>query len=332
MSLSGIFQKLFSKKEEVCGIELDRNFLKYCIREGKRDSISDMTFGAYELSDLLINDGDINKRNELKELLLNFKAEQNITDEPIVTTINSRKAVSRYLEMPAMPEKDLKKAVMYEAEGYLPYAAEEAQMDCTILGATSEDPNKRGVLLAAAPRELVMSYYNLFQEASLNLAAIDIKPMIFKRWFTYLGKENHADFYYTNICLINLGGEVSDLVIFQKGNPLFSRSFSIDYNLIFNEYETGNREANGEKLPEEAFNKLEEEIRNTIEYSKAHIPPEPLARFVLTGTYSKVPELKSRIESNFSLPVEVEDLYCSNFDLEVPLESAVTAGLSLRDV
>lgn len=332
MSISGIFQKLFANKKRVCGIELDKNILRYCIREGKREVISNMSFCSYKLSDILINDGEINKKDELKELLLNFKAEQNITDEPVVTTINSRKAVSRYLEMPAMSEKDLKKAVMYEAEQYLPYAAEEAQVDCALLGATSRDSNKTGVLLAAAPKELVMSYYNLFHEVSLNLTAIDIKPMVFKRWFLYLGEETHADFYHTNICLINLGSEVIDLIIFQKGSPLFSRSFSVDSSLFLSNQETGNSEVSEENLTEEAYNKLEEEIKNTIEYSKAQIPPEPLARFILTGPFSKVSEIENIIKNNFSLPVEVEDLYLSNLDLEVPLETAVTAGLSLRDV
>ena len=68
-----------------------------------------------------------------------------------VSAISGESIIVRYLQLPEMPEEELKKALQWEAEEYIPFRLNEVNIDSMVLGrSTDGDHRKMDVLLVSA--------------------------------------------------------------------------------------------------------------------------------------------------------------------------------------
>src|SRR5262245_53286525 len=73
-----------------------------------------------------------------------------------VAAVCGESIIVRYLQLPEMPEDELKKALQWEAEEYIPFRLSEVNIDSVILGRSNEaDHTKMDVLLVSAKKDLV---------------------------------------------------------------------------------------------------------------------------------------------------------------------------------
>ena len=91
------------------------------------------------------------------------------------TAVSGRGVIVRFLNMVEVPEKNLKTAVRYEADRYIPFDLEEVQLDCQRLeGAPGVEENQMRVLLVAAKRDAVMDQVELLVRAGLQPRVVDV--------------------------------------------------------------------------------------------------------------------------------------------------------------
>lgn len=89
----------------------------------------------------------------------------------IATAISGSGVVVRSVVFPVMTLAQLRQAIQFEADRYLPYQAQEAILDCQPLGAPAQ--GKQEVLLVAAKREAIEEHLAFWREASLVPRIID---------------------------------------------------------------------------------------------------------------------------------------------------------------
>ncbi len=141
-----------------------------------------------------------------------------------VSSVCGESIIGRYLQLPEMPEEELKKALQWEAEEYIPFRLSEVNIDSMILGRVkdSEIP-KMDVLLVSAKKDLVNSHVSVLREAGLEPRIIDVDAFAFLNCFEL----NHTPPPGECVALVNIGSEITSINVFSDGISRFSRDISV---------------------------------------------------------------------------------------------------------
>ncbi len=156
----------------------------------------------------------------LKELLKGIE----IKKSQFVVSINSPHAGIRVISVPHMPKSELKESLKMEAQNYFPFPVEASQLDFEILGETLEEGvRKLRVCVAMAPSELISTYLSVLKRVS-------IKPLSMIPVACALQKLCHASSEVggeTTHCLVDIGEQHTECVIFKGKNLVFSRKIPV---------------------------------------------------------------------------------------------------------
>ncbi len=111
--------------------------------------------------------------SELKRLL----AQHRITTKYAVTAVPNQQAVTRNIMVPRMEPKELKEAIKWEAERYIPYPIDEVSLDFDVLDdvGSMTDDGQMEVVIAAAPTEAIARQVEVLRLAGLEPTIIDLK-------------------------------------------------------------------------------------------------------------------------------------------------------------
>jgi type IV pilus assembly protein PilM len=146
----------------------------------------------------------------------------NISAKQAITAVSGESIIVRYIQLPNMPEDELKNALKWEAEEYIPFHIDEVNIDSVILG-KADDGGKVDVLLVSAKKELVNEHVDLVRAVGLTPLIIDVDSFAFLNCFEVNYQPNPTDV----IALINIGAEITSINIYIGGISRFSRDISI---------------------------------------------------------------------------------------------------------
>ena len=136
--------------------------------------------------------------------------------------------ILRWIEMPAMPESDLREAIKLEAHKHLPIPTEQCALDFSILsrnGRQSEETLR--ILLTAAPRTLVDSRFETAELAGLRPIGMDIEPLAVLRALehSHIHTEHAWDEHPHAVLLFGSSG--TDFYVVKDFNLEFARRIPI---------------------------------------------------------------------------------------------------------
>jgi len=150
-----------------------------------------------------------------------------ITAKYAVSAVAGESIIVRYIQMIEMLEEELKKALRYEAEEYLPFALDEVNIDSVVLG-PSATPGKLDVLLVCARKDLINEHYQIIRSLGLIPLIIDVEGFAFLNAFEACYKPSNNDC----VALVNIGAETTNINIYIGGTSRFSRDIAIAGNAI----------------------------------------------------------------------------------------------------
>jgi type IV pilus assembly protein PilM len=146
----------------------------------------------------------------------------------VVSAMGGQAVIVRELKLPPMPEDELKQAARFEAERYIPYGVREVNMDFDIIGETSEDNQRKiVVLLVAARREIVDKHVQALEAASLMPFVLDVESFAVIRALDPQAQSGGGGGDGAATVLVDLGGETSDIVITEGGQLRLTRNINI---------------------------------------------------------------------------------------------------------
>lgn len=144
--------------------------------------------------------------------------------QKVVISVSGQSVVVRQVLFPAMTDEELKSAIAFEAEKYIPFNINEVYLDAQIIDKKTSD-NKVKVLIAAAKKELVDEHLALLKEAGLEVEAIDSDSVAVTNAFIFsnpgLTKEKA-------VTLINIGASMTNICILKNEILNFVRDIPID--------------------------------------------------------------------------------------------------------
>ena len=206
--------KATGKKIFHVGIDIGTRFIKAAQISHDGNKNYELT-GLYRFENPTRSAKDISQE-PLKELLDKLAPEE----RECAVSLSAPNALVRYITVPKMDEKELKKSLQFEAEKYIPYNINEVVIDCSILGQSHEDKNQLSVILAAAKRDIIYARTEVLKDLGFSVNAIDIDAFscfnAFRNSFKSLDQAR-------SIALLNLGYSQTNVIILKGQEPYFTR-------------------------------------------------------------------------------------------------------------
>lgn len=132
--------------------------------------------------------------------------------------VSGQWVIIRVLEMPHMGRFELQQALPFEAQRYLPFNLQDVMIDGVMLG-PSDTNNKMWVLIVACKKELIERRMDWAKEAGMGIALLDVDALALANAFMV----SAAAGAHNTCALLNLGSQLTNLVIFQGQTPYLVR-------------------------------------------------------------------------------------------------------------
>ncbi len=256
----------------------------------------------------------------------------------------------RVVEMPKMTERELKGAVRFEAEKYIPYKIDEVITDCVKL----EDlpSGKISILLVAAKKSIISERVSLFQDAGYTLNAVDVDSLAIMNAFL---KSRQGKDLESTYALINIGAKITNLNIIRGQQTYLARDIQIAGDKITQQIARSlvlkNEEAEALKLnPAERKNDIiaiikdalfdfVNELRFSFDFYESHYGKN-IQHIYISGGSAKIEGLSAMLSEIFNGDVLCWDPF-NNIKISAKVNEktlepirpsfAVAIGLALRE-
>ena len=141
-----------------------------------------------------------------------------LTARRVNLSVSGQWVIIRIVEMPTMKSGEMKQALPFEAQRYLPFNIQDVVIDGVVLGPA--DANKSWVLIVACKKELIERKADWVKRAGFEVALLDVVALALANAFLSVGDGRRLE---GTRALTNVGAQLTNLVIFQGEAPYLVR-------------------------------------------------------------------------------------------------------------
>lgn len=195
-------------------------------------------------------------------LLKPFLDGKKFRKEGIRVALKGHGVVIRFIRFPKMKIEDLRSAMKYEVEQYIPFEMNDVVLDFGVVeeSVKTDDGEKMEVMLVVIKRPELEPTIEIFRNLECRLSVVDVDILSAMAALEYF----HPVDFTGHISLLDLGTEISTLGIIRDGKPRFIRDIS------YGAYDLHKRLKTRSSL-------LEEKIEQLFEKNEAPAPAEEAA-------------------------------------------------------
>jgi type IV pilus assembly protein PilM len=343
-----------SSVKSAVGLDIGSHSVKVVelVRAGK--SLKLAHYAIQELAPGTVVDGEIVNREHVNTSIRDALRNADIKPKAVFSAVSGRSVIVRRIPMEKMSEEEARQAIHWEAEQHIPFRIDEVSIDFKIINPELA-PGQMEVLLVAAKKEAVELHRGLLAGAGVRPGAIELEQFALQRAYEFSYKPSGDEC----VTILNIGAEVTNMVVVKGGLPSFNRDLSIGGSRFIEalqrsmglDYETSEKVLRGE-LPEgvsadevkSALSYVIEELSTSVRRSfisfQASGESTRIDRMYVSGGCSLVPGLATTLSEQHGLPVEaLQPFQNLVVDSSVIPESdrpaigallAVSIGLALR--
>jgi len=325
---------------------------------GKEDSFLLKKIGYELLPPDAIVEGTIIDSAAVIETIKIIFDENKISNKNVAISISGNSVIIKKISLPSMESEELAESIIWEAKHNIPYPYEETNVDYAVLRPPdySEDRNL-DILLVAAKKDKIANYSNVINQARKNLDAIEVDVFALQNALEL----NYPEIFNNKtISIINLGANITNVIIIEKGIPQLFRDLSIggsfftenlskDLSISFDDAEKLIKGLPVQNIQADQFKtvlnmsiqNLIDETEKTFSFYEAGEKTGRKIDFVfLSGGLSKLKDLRSNFEQKFNIKTEIlnpfkrieydEKKFDSIYFDELYTLFGVATGLALR--
>lgn len=225
-----------------------------------------------------VREGSVVDTSAVADAVRRLWRETGIKNRNVACGIAGQDVIVRPVSFPHMPYDELREAIKWEADKYLPFPTEDAMIDVVMPDPTTllnDNTSDVEVMLVAALKSKVESYANSLELAGLSPISIDIQPFCMMRAYGLEGSDDTGSVAY-----IDIGGGTTDLVVCNGEHLRMTRIVQIGGNHFTDVV------MNTMALPESAAEKMKiEELRIVPTESDYASETDSKRRALLEGAY-----------------------------------------------
>jgi len=210
---------MLGKKKSIVGLDIGTHEVKAVELTEVRDQVKLTAFGSVP----------IENKEDLPVALGELFREAGIKTRRVATAVSGRSVIIRYINMPAMSDDELKGALRYEADKYIPFEVDEVILDCARLSDFGETTNPNGekemkVLLVAVKQSVIDEHVELIQQVGLTPALIDVDTFALGNAFEFNAMHSpRVEDEERVIALVDVGAVKTSINIVKNNTSYFSR-------------------------------------------------------------------------------------------------------------
>lgn len=329
--------ELLSLKRNGLAIDLSDFSVKFLYLKKIGKKIEIVSFGEEKIKEGLIREGIIKNEEKvaqiIKEGIKKIKGEK-IKTKYCLASLPEEKAFFHFLELPLMRKEEIRSAILYQLETFLPFPSHKVVFDFEVV---KEDEKGLKILVVSMEKEIVESYLSTLKRANLFPLLFEVEcqsivraliPKMISDYFLILDLGESK-----TTLIITLG----NIILFTTSIPisgrLFSEQIARQLNLKLEKAERLKiKYGIGEELvlkflkkePEKIFIKnkifeilipsltaLVEEVKKYIDFFQTKFDKtfsekeRKISKIILSGGQAKMIGLKEFLEEELKLKVEI---------------------------
>jgi len=284
-------------------------------------------FGQVSLPLGAVRDGEVVDTDAVAAAIKQLWSQAKFSTKKVVVGVANQKVVVRQVDLPWLPTNELKRALAFQVQDYIPMPVEQAILDFHPLEEFVNDSGGRmvRVLLVAAARDMIDSALVAVAKAGLSPQMVDLTSFAVLRSLVTMDSTGLDSM--KSEALVDVGANITNIVVHQGGVPRFVRILLMGGADITDavaerlgvpqetaeevKHETGMSSVAGgvESTPagraiEATGGDFVEEVRSSLDYFMAQPGAARIARVVLSGGGSRLTGLAERLSAATRLPVQ----------------------------
>jgi type IV pilus assembly protein PilM len=254
----------------------------------------------------------------LGEVIMTAVGQSGIKSKNVVIGLPSTKTFTTIIEMPLMPEAELKSTLKYQVDQYIPMSVTDAKVDWALLGPSLHDPKQQEVLLASTANAYAEDRLELIENLGLNVIAAEPDPLAMVRSLLPEGINDAR-------LIIDVGEVSTDLAITYNGSPRLVRTIPVGIKSLvktavqnLNVQEDQARQfilkfgLAPDRLEGQVYRALEgtldnfaTELTKSIKFFQTRYAGTPVGGILLSGFSAVIPQFGEYIGSKAGIPTAI---------------------------
>jgi type IV pilus assembly protein PilM len=285
-------------------------------------------FGQVALPPGAVRDGEVVDVATVAGAIKHLWSTTKFSTKKVVLGVANQKVVVRQVDLPWLPESELRQSLAFQVQDFVPMPIEQAILDFhPVEEFTADGRRMLRVLLVAASRDMVLGALEAVRKSGLSASQVDLTPFAVLRSVAWDGVSvvpTHGEAE----ALVDIGSRVTNIVIHQNGVPRFVRVLLMGGDDVteavaermgvpFDQAEGVKQQTPLGPTPgipssdhpaarviETSGHAFVEEIRGSLDYYLAQPASVPLRRVVVSGGGARLGGLVQRLALSTRLPVE----------------------------
>jgi len=319
------------------------------MRGGKNKSL--VRYGSVDIDTTMSRSDSATDQQKLSEAIKQVINHSGISTGNVAVGLPSQKVFSTVVDIDRLSPSELDKTIRLQADSLIPTPLVDSKIDWALLGDSPKEANKVELLLSSVSNNFVESRLDLLESIGLNVIAFEPDSLAITR--SLLAPES-----VDPTLILDMGDYATDLVIAVNDMPRLIRSISFGTEEVvksaMNSLSIDRSQAkqfvfkfglSKDKLEGQIYNAIHptvdilmSELEKSIKFFQTRYPDSKLARIIVTGGASTLPEFPLALANKFGLSVEIGSAWRNvsfpqdrqNELLSVSNRFSVAAGLAER--
>lgn len=178
---------------------------------------------GYSFSENISGDAVVSWRNDSNKTADLIRAavdKAGLASNKAVVGLPSHAVFISFINLINIDEKDLERAVIWEAKKIIPMPIEDINLEWRKIESRIENNKEHlKIFITAVPKLLVQKQREIFKLAKLNL--LSLEPEIFSLARAFIGRDK------ANYAIIDIGAMTTNLSLVERGIPVLNRSLDL---------------------------------------------------------------------------------------------------------
>ncbi len=286
----------------------------------------------------------------LGDVIMTAIGQSGIKEKNVVIGLPSNKTFTTVIEIPAMPEAELKSTLKYQVDQYIPMAANEAKVDWALLGTSLHDQKQLEVLIASTANAYAEERLEFVESLGLNVIAAEPDPLAMIRSLLPAGITDAR-------LIIDMGEQSTDLAITFGESPRLVRTIPTGVKSLIkaavqnlNVQEDQARQfilkfgLAPDRLEGQVYRAIEStletfatELTKSVKFFQTRYPNTPVGGIMLSGFAAVVPQFGDYVSAKTSIKAQLANpwqaVHVSQTDQQqlLPIASEFATALGLAE-
>lgn len=251
----------------------------------------------------------------LGEIIMTAVGQSGIKTKNVAIGLPSQKTFTTVIDVPMMPEAELRSTIKYQIDQYIPMAIDEAKVDWALLGQSAHNPQQQEVLLASTANSYAEERLEFIEKLGLNVIAAEPDPIAMIRSLLPSGIQDGR-------LIIDVGELSTNLVITFGDSPRLVRTIPTGlYSLVKAAVQNLNVQEDQarqfivkfglapDRLEGQVFRAVENvlegfaaELTKSIKFFQTRYPNTPVGGILLSGYASVIPKFGEYVTAKTGVP------------------------------